>query len=419
MSSHAVHLAEVLAVVVAVVGLVVAVLSARIRRLPLSEPLLAVGAGVLVGPQVLGWLDVHPITEDGRVLHHAAAVLLALSVMAISLRYPFRDGLRHWRPLALLLLVVMPLMALATGALAWTVLGVPVAAAAVLGAALCPTDPVLASSVVTGDPAKKTLPGRTRLLLSWESGANDGLALPLVVAALALMPHLGGGAATTEILRAVLGGLLLGVVVGEIASRAINAGEEHGAANGTPIVVFTLVLAIGVLAAARLLHVGSVLAVFVTGMVINLRTRGDDRIRALTFDEALNRFAGLPFFALLGAALPWAEWQRIGWGPILLLAVAVLLLRRPPWLLALARPLRLPRADAVFLGWFGPIGVSAIFYLTEVGHRGASATVVAAGTAVVFVSVLAHGFSSDPGRRLYAARVGHRGEAEEQHGGGD
>jgi hypothetical protein len=54
----------------------------------------------------------------------------------------------------------------------------------------------------------------------------------------------------------------------------------------------------------------------------------------------------------------------------LVLPVAVLLLRRPPVLLVLARPLGLRLRDTVFLGWFGPIAVSALLYLTFAEDEG-------------------------------------------------
>lgn len=82
------------------------------------------------------------------------------------------------RPSAVLLLVAMPLAAVLTGVVA-VLAGLPLVLAAVLGACLCPTDPVLASSVVTGMPAERDVPGRLRRLLTTESGANAGLALPL------------------------------------------------------------------------------------------------------------------------------------------------------------------------------------------------------------------------------------------------
>ena len=174
---------DVLMLASGVLAVLVIALSRVVRRLPVSEPLVALVAGVLLGPQVLGALEVAPLTQEWEHLHTASRLLLALSVMAVALRYPAGHLRRHWRPIAVLLIVVMPLMALATAALSSAVLGLGLGAALLLGAALAPTDPVLASNVVTGRPAETTLPERDRVVLSLESGANDGLALPLVLAA--------------------------------------------------------------------------------------------------------------------------------------------------------------------------------------------------------------------------------------------
>lgn len=402
---------DVLVVVVAGLGLVVASLAARIDRLPLSEPLVAMLAGLLLGPQALDLLGMAAL--DGRgadqgpgaVLSEVALVLLALSMMAIALRFPWREVRRVAAPVGVLVGLAMPLMALLSAGVAWGVLGpsagLGLAAALLLGAAVCPTDPVLSSSVVTGELAERDVAGRTRRLLSLESGANDALALPLVVVAIAVAGPLARGSAAEEIARDLLGGIALGLVTGYAAARAIRAGEHHGAAEAGPVVVFTVVLAVGVLAAARLLGVAEVLAVLVAGLALNAGWDGQDRLRAATFDEAINRYAVLPFFVLLGAALPWASWADTGW-PLLLLVLGVLLLRRLPVLLLLARPLGLPRRDAVFLGWFGPIGVSGLYYLLEVGHRvPGSGLVVTSGVAVVAASTLVHGLTGSPGRALY------------------
>ena len=182
----------------------------------------------------------------------------------------------------------------------------------------------------------------------------------------------------------------------------MRLGEQHRDTSPAQAVLFTLVLALGVLSAAHLLDVGAVLAVFVTGLALNATWTSDDRVRALTIDEALNKYAVLPVFVLLGVALPWSAWAETGWA-LVLLVVGVLLLRRLPWLLALSPALRLARRDALFLGWFGPIGVSAIYYLLEVGERvPGSDLVVTAGTAVVVGSTLVHGLTGSPGRAAYA-----------------
>jgi NhaP-type Na+/H+ or K+/H+ antiporter len=396
----------VVLVAVVVLGLVVASLGTRLRRLPFSEPLLALVVGLLLGPHVLGWLAVPAVDEDPRLLREVAGPLLAVSVLGVALRYPFAEARPRAVPVGLLLAVVLPLMALSAAAIVG-VAGVALAIALVIGCALCPTDPVLASSVVTGAPAEHDLPARTRQLLSLESGANDGLALPLVLVALAVAGASSGGEAAVAVTREVGGALVLGVLAGLVAAAAIRAGEDRGMADGASVVMFTVVLALGVLAAARLLDVGGVLAVFVAGLALNARQTADDRVREVRVDEAVNRFAVLPFFLLLGASLPWAAWAEVGWS-VLGVAVVMLFLRRLPWLLLGVRALRLRWRDATFLGWFGPMGVSAVFYLAEaaekLGVRTEDArTVLAYGVAVVAVSTLVHGLTGSPGRVAYVA----------------
>lgn len=393
---------DVLLVAAGALGLVVAALSERLRRLPLSEPVLALIVGVLLGPAVTGVLDVRPVTEDSTWLHSATRVLLAVSVMSVALRYPFGAARSRLRPVLLLLAVAMPVMALVTAGLAAATLGVGLGAAALLGAALCPTDPVLASSVVTGGPAEKDLPERNRQILSLESGANDGLALPLVLVAVALAGSQSMGAAVLESLWQVLGAVAVGLGAGWLGGRALKKGKEHGSTDSGPRLLFTAVLALAVLGLSGLVHVDGILAVFAGGLAFNLVSTGSDRTDDAPIDEAVNRFLVLPLFVALGAVLPWDAWGELGWrGPALVLGV--LLLRRLPIVWLLRKPLHLGRPDALFLGWFGPIGVSAVFYLVlEAERLRIDPVVLAAGTLVVAASTVVHGVTSSPGRVLYS-----------------
>ncbi|KUH94765.1 sodium:proton exchanger [Mycolicibacterium acapulense] len=393
---------DLLLTTVGVLGVIVAALSAKMRRLPISEPLLGLVAGALIGSQLLDVFHMAPLTSEHSLLHEVSRVLLAVSVMAVALRYPFADVRRCWRPVTVLVLVAMPMMAVVTAALGWLILSIPIATAALLGAAVCPTDPVLASTVVTGEDAERDIPARNRQLLSLESGANDGLALPLVLAAIALAGGMDAGAAVRESLWQVFGAVAVGVAMGWAGGKALKWGDEYGATDTAPALFFTVVLALGILGVSGLLHTDGVLAVFVGGLVFNVVGTGGERAAEVSIDEAINRFAVLPMFVLVGATLPWQSWLDLGWRAVAL-ALAVLLLRRIPILLVLGCPLRLKIRDALYLGWFGPVGVSALFYLTlEADRMGVDETVLAAGSLVLVVSTVAFGLSGAGGRKLYA-----------------
>ncbi|MBC7306731.1 MAG: cation:proton antiporter, partial [Dietzia sp.] len=336
-------------------------------------------------------------------LHSGAEILLAVSVMGVALRYPFSAIREHWRRLALLLVVVLPAMALISTGLAMWALGIPFALALLFGTAICPTDPVLASAAVTGDAAEEDLPEHDRQLLSLESGANDGLALPLVLVALAVATPLTAGQAATEALWQIGAALAVGAVGGVSAAKALHVSERHHDTEKGAMLMYTLLLAILVLGVSGLIEANGVFASFVAGLAFNLTSSGSERKTEVEIDEAVNQFAVLPFFLALGAMIPWTAWAELGWGAVWLTA-GVLLLRRPPLLFALMKPLALKVRGAAYLGWFGPVGVAAVFYLTEEASRaGADPILLGAGTLVVVASTVAHGITAAPGRALFRA----------------
>lgn len=394
---------DVLLAIVGALGVVIVAVSARLRHWPVTEPLIALAAGIVLGPAVLGVLDVPDIVTDQSTLHHGAEILLGISVMGVALRYPFSQIRQHWRRLVLLLAVVLPGMALISTGLAMWALGIPFALALLLGTAICPTDPVLASSAVTGDEAEEDLPEHDRQLLSVESGANDGLALPLVLVALAVATPLTAGQAAGEAAWQIAGALVVGIVAGYGAAKALHFSERHHDTETGPILMFTLLLTLLVLGVAGVIGVNGVFGAFVAGLAFNVTSTGGERETEVEIDEAVNQFAVLPFFVALGAMLPWEEWGRLGWGAVWLTA-AVLMLRRAPLIFAVMKPLGLNVRGAAYLGWFGPVGVAAVFYLTEEASRaGADPLILGVGTLIVVASTVAHGVTAAPGRALYRA----------------
>lgn len=209
------------------------------------------------------------------------------------------------------------------------------------------------------------------------------------------------GQATGDILRQVVGAVALGVLAGWLGGRALQAGEKHGATAHGPMLLFTVLLALLVLGLSGALRLDGVLAAFLASLTFNLTSTLRERTTEVEIDEAVNRFAVLPLFVLLGATIPWGLWRDIGWVAIAL-SLAVLGLRRIPVLLLLRRPLQLGWADALYLGWFGPVGVSAVFYLTlEAKELHLPDSVMGAGIMIVVASTIAHGLTSSPGRMLY------------------
>ncbi len=118
----------------------------------------------------------------------------------------------------------------------------------------------------------------------------------------------------------------------------------------------------------------------------------------------------MPVFALLGLALPWGEWVELGWAAVALV-VAVLLLRRIPAVLLLKPLIGGIRGwdEALFVGWFGPIGVGAL-YLATVAHKETQLEQVwPVVTLLIAATIVIHDLTATPLSRWLAGRLG--GEA--------
>lgn len=392
--------------------LVLGLVSGAIKnRLWISEPLLATLLGILLGPAVFE-IAVIELAEDRQnlVLQEAARVTLALSVMGAALRLPSGYEAQRWRELLVILGLGMPLMWLASSAIAWLVLGLPVLYALLLGAALTPTDPVLSDSIVTGTVAEESVPGRMRNAISAESGANDGLAVLIVMLPLFLLEQPPGPAVVRWLVDVaayqVLLGVAVGLAVGWLAARCFAWAHRQPHAEQPSILTLAIALALTVLALDRLLETAAILAVFVAGLAFNRVTTAHDEAWHEHMQTAVARFFDIPIFIFLGALLPWAAWHELGWVGLLFALLVLLLRRLPAWFLV--RPLlssvRGPR-ETLFNGWFGPIGIAAVLYATELRHtveRGDEIWAVV--SLVVFTSIILHGMTATPLTRLYGRR---------------
>ena len=173
-------------VVLTGLGLLIALvawLPLALRRLPLSLPIVCVvlGAGLFSLPQVA----LQPLpTRFPEIAERFTEFVVIIALMGAGLKIDRVFRVRTWSVTWRLLAVAMPLSIAAISLLgAWA--GLPLVGALLLGAALAPTDPVLASDVQVGPP-RTGEEDEVRFGLTSEAGLNDGLAFPFVHLAIAL-----------------------------------------------------------------------------------------------------------------------------------------------------------------------------------------------------------------------------------------
>jgi NhaP-type Na+/H+ or K+/H+ antiporter len=402
-----------------VIGL--GLLSRSFEHLPLTGPMAALLVGAAMGPQALDLLHPGAWGEVDTIIEHGARLTIAIGLMAIALRLPPDYFLRHVRTLAIMLLFVMPAMALSAGLLVYALLGLPLLLALLVGALLCATDPIVSTSIVTGRVAERILPARLRNLLLGESGANDGLAFPLVWLPILLIAHEAQAAGQQWLLHTLLwqvgGSVLLGALLGCVAGRLLVIAEKHHAIEVTSLLAYTIALTLLTLGVGELLHTNAILAVFVSGILFGRAVGERERGQEERVQEAINGFFTLPIFVLVGLTIPWQGWAELGWQGAALAALILLLRRLPAVLLAHgSAPAIRSTPDALFIGWFGPIGIAAIFYAMVATKHTGNPMLWHLTTLVVCASVLVHGMTAAPCIFLYE-RITDRAQAASRESG--
>ena len=377
------------------------------ERTPVSEPLISLLAGVLIGPAVFDLLDLTNLGNQTVILEEAALVTLGVALVGVALRLPVGYASGNWRLLVVLLGILMPLMWIGSGFLVYLILGLPFWVCVLIGAIVTPTDPVVASSIVAGGVAERNLPAKLRHAISAESGFNDGLALPFVALPVLVLTEPPGEALghwlTHTIVLEITAGAAVAALMGFLAGKTLRWAEANETMERTSLLTISLSLSLTVLGVTELLHLNGVLAAFVAGLVFNAAGSSDAKESQEEIQEAISRFFDLPIFVLLGMALPWEGWLELGWKGLLLVA-AVLLLRRLPAVLALRPllgPLRGEARDVLFLGWFGPIGAAALYYAAFSLRETGIEVVWVVGSLVICTSVVVHGITATPLTNLY------------------
>ncbi|RBY88890.1 sodium:proton antiporter [Blastococcus sp. TBT05-19] len=386
--------------------LLAALLPRLTSRAPLSMPMVFVGLGVLAFTLVPGLPSPDPI-EHGTTAVHLTEVVVIVSLMGAGLALDRPLSWGGWGSTWRLLAVTMPLTVLATALLGGWLLGLGAAAALLLGAALAPTDPVLATEVQVGEPTDdEESEDEARFALTSEAGLNDGLAFPFTYAAIAvaaagLAPSgwLGEWLAVDVVWRLVAG-VGAGAAMGWVLRRLFfsRAGERaHLAERAEGFVALSAIfLAYGV---AEVIEGYGFVAVFVCALTIRAAERAHDRHQVLhAHVEQLERLLTVVLLLLVGGAVARGILAGVGWREFALAAAFLLLVRPLTGLLAFVRSSTGSRERWV-VSFFGVRGIGSLYYLayglSEADIPGAEqlwrVTVL-----VVVGSVVLHGVTAGP-----------------------
>jgi sodium/hydrogen antiporter len=375
--------------VFAVFGVLViggALIAGVARRTFLSLTALFVVAGFLLGE---GGLEVLEFDAHSHFVEILAVVALILIL--------FRDGLevesemlQHaWRPPLRKLVLAMPITCVLVACVTKLLTDLDWTQSFLLGALLSPTDPVLSSSVVTNP----RVPRAVRHSLNLESGLNDGLALPAVLAfAYALDPSKSDFVWWKFVLQDVTIGFAVGIAVGYLAALPRPAEKS----------LYAIGVAFATYALAHALDGNGLIAVFVCAITLGIR-RHDIRAAFETQAQDILEIVKLGVFVVFGSLLTLDGLFADGAAAVAIVAFTLLVARPVAVLIALVRT-RLDLPTQLFMGWFGPKGVATMtFSLLVLGQGiGGGERIFNIAALAVFVSILVHGLTDTPGSEAIA-----------------
>lgn len=381
----------------------VAWLPLALKRLPLSLPIvcLGIGAAIFTLPQVT--LEPLPLRYP-EVTERFAELVMIIALMGAGLKIDRVVGWKSWAITWRLVGIAMPLSIIAITALAGGVLGLPLAAALLLGASLAPTDPVLAADVQVGPP-KTGEEDEVRFGLTSEAGVNDGAAFPFVHLAILLATSAAIGRpwlaewlsyrVAWEIAGGIGGGWVVGRIFGWLTFHVPAETKLARTGDGLIALAATL-LSYGL---TELIHVYGFLAVFVTALTFRHTHRDHDfqfEMHALT--EQVERLGMMVLLILLGGALVSGLLAQVSWWDALVVAAIILAVRPAAgWVALLWHPA--DRGERLTLAFFGIRGVGSIYYLAYgINHMPVAQAERLWGIVglTVLFSILVHGLTVTP-----------------------
>jgi sodium/hydrogen antiporter len=366
---------------------------------------LSLTAAFIVAGFLLGEGGVEALSFDPR-----SGFVQALAVVALVLIL-FRDGVEvdeemlqtAWRLPLRKLVLAMPLTAALVALAAHELTDLDWAESALLGALLSPTDPVLSSTIVTNP----RVPRLIRHSLNLESGLNDGLALPAVLAFTAVAAGDEDFTWWQFVLQDVLVGAATGLAIAFLASRLMPGGRSLGDEISThQKALYALGVAFTAYGAATLPPEGNgFIAVFVAAIAFGV-WRPDIAACFEAQSQDVIELVKLGVFLVFGAILTLDGLFGDGWATVGVAAFTLLVARPVAVFAALAGSREVDTAEKAFMSWFGPKGVATMaFALFVLGSDAAEAERIFNIAALcVLVSIVAHGLTDHAGSEWISRR---------------
>lgn len=382
--------AESLVAGLALIGIVIvvsALLSGLVDKSGLPQVAVFILIGAALGPVGLG---VFSMTLDAPVLRVVATLSLTLVLFTDAVSLNTKAVKRHSGLAFRMLGPGTILCAALTAVAAWWLLDIAPAPAAILGAALASTDPVLLRGLLR----RRDIPEVARQALQLESGLNDVVLLPIVVVAIVLggQHNLGSIGFAKLAFELFILGPGAGIAIGLIAVAALDLVRKRIGVRRDYESLYSLGVAFSAFAAAEAVHGSGFLAAFAAGLTIAaLDVELCDCF--IEYGGVTAEMLLLFTFVIFGTSLIWTGFSEVNVRTMIFVLFAMLI-RIPVYLISLIGS-HVDRHGRFLIAWFGPSGLSSLLLILFPVFAGVpgSDRLFRVCALIVLISIVVHGTS--------------------------
>lgn len=312
----------------------------------------------------------NPLPKNNESLTlHLTELIVLISLMGSGIKIDRPFSFKGWSsPLKLIGITMLACIA-AAACMEYYFLSLGIASAVLLGAALAPTDPVLAADVQVGPPNDKAK-SEVKFTLTSEAGLNDGVAFPFTWLAICLGFMVSGKQTSLlewfsfDLIYRLIAGILIGWTsgkgIGLLLFRISEKSDFLSTRDGFLAIAATL-LVYGI---TEFAHGYGFLAVFICSITLRHYEKDHHYHKELhSFTDQAERLLLSLLMILFGGTLVMGVLKPIDTRMIIFVLMFLLLIRPVSAWLAL-KTSNIKNKEKWATGFFGIKGLGSVFYLS-------------------------------------------------------
>lgn len=363
-------------------------------KLNIPDPISTILYGILISKSGLDLFEPHYVSSK-HLISIGSRIILCLQTMAVALSLPKGYIYNNFKSIFSLVILIGFFKCLFTFLILRSFSYLDTATCWAIAASLTPTDPILSSSIVKGKFAKMYVSEKLRTLLSAESGINDGFGVLILGVSFDILKNSDIKSGIFNFLiytlgnKAILSGFI-GFFIGFIVHYFTKMCCGMEMVRTEMLSIHTFALCFFGLALMEMSQGSELICIFFMGISLNTNEWYTLENTSNKLSEILESIFCKVLFIFIGTTV---DFNRFNLRMILICAL-IIFIRRPLILFFGYKiiPLVSNKKEALFVGWFGPVGVGALFYCLMYDRKVDTLT-IDYGICAVLMSTIIHGLS--------------------------